>query len=131
MLLIKAKKFHAKLIGNREKKKRKCIQEFIGRVGNRTVVIFGCGVRGERLLQFCDRNDISIHSFCDNNAKLQGEEKYGFTVMSPVNLKKFLNQKNGVVLLSMKSGREEVSRQLQTMGIGTDKIIQYIPDGIL
>ncbi len=131
MLLLKSQEFHAKLIGNREKKKRKCIQEFIGRVGNRTVVIFGCGVRGERLLQFCDRNDISIHSFCDNNAKLQGEEKYGFTVMSPANLKKFLNQKNGVVLLSMKSGREEVSRQLQTMGIGTDKIIQYIPDGIL
>lgn len=131
VLLLNSQESHAEFIGNREKKRRKCVQEFIGRIGNRTVIIFGCGVRGERLLQFCDRSNISIHSFCDNNVNLQGEEKYGFSIISPAGLKKFLNMNNGVILLSMKSGQEEVHRQLQNMGIESEKIIQCIPDGIL
>lgn len=131
MLLLASQESHAKFIADREKKKKECEQRFIRRICDRPVIIFGCGARGERLLQFCDRNNIRIQSFCDNNAKLHGKERFGYPVISPVYLKNIINEKNGLILLSMKNGCGEVNRQLQEMGIKSDRIVQSIPVEIL
>lgn len=131
VLLLASQESHAKLIISREKKKKECVQEFIDIVADRPVIIFGCGVRGGRLLWFCDRNNIRVLSFCDNNEKLHGGEKFGYPVISPAELKNLTDKKNGLILLSMKNGHEEVSRQLQTIGIESDRIVQSIPGEIL
>ena len=97
----------------------------------RPVAIFGCGNRGERLMHFCNSNNIPIASFCDNNAALHGERKLGIRIISPKELKDELYNKNEVVILSMKEGKEQVKEQLLNLGIEIDRIIDEIPEGIL
>lgn len=129
MLLLESPKSHASLIMGQEKRKSK--KEFINRIHHRPVVIFGCGVRGERLMYFCTVNQIDIHSFCDNNPSLHGEARFGFPVISPADLKETLDQIKGVIVLSMKHGRENVYEQLIILGIEPERIIDRLPDGIL
>lgn len=129
MLLLKSQKSHAGfIIGQRKRVGRK---ELINKIGHRPVVIFGCGMRGEWMMYFCTVNQIDILSFCDNNPVLHGEKKFGFPVLAPEDLKETVNRIHGVILLSMKYGREEVYVQLIEMGIEPDRIINGIPDGLL
>ena len=104
---------------------RDLVQRFSKLIKGEPVVIFGCGIRGERLMLFCDRHKIRISSFCDNNTALYGEKKFGFPIISPYDIKE------EIILLSMKNGWEQVRNQLLEMGIKSDRIIEQIPEGIL
>lgn len=112
-----------------EREKNTCL--LLQMTKKRPVVIFGCGKRGEKLMLFLDKNHIRIDSFCDNNAALYGSKKFGFNIVSPKTLKDEIYNKNEMVLLSMKEGRERVQEQLINLGIGADRIISKIPEGIL
>ena len=82
-------------------------------------------------MNFCDRSQMNILAFCDNNPSLHGERKFGFPIISPDELKKKVNDKNQAVILAMKNGREEVFEQLIEMGIEASAIIDCIPEKIL
>ena len=129
MLLTASQESHARFVMGDEKRKDK--KELIGKIAHRPAVIFGCGIRGERLMHFCTINQIDIHSFCDNNRALHGGKKFGFPVIAPSDLKRTVDGINGVVLLSMEHGREDVYGQLTELGVGTDRIIGHIPAGVL
>ncbi|MCI8659514.1 MAG: glycosyltransferase [Lachnospiraceae bacterium] len=124
MLLLASQEAYSQLVMEQEKGKQDGLQKLLGRIKNRPVMIFGCGIRGERLMFYCDSNHIKIHSFCDNNLALFGKEKCGFPILSPSDLKNEADSKDGVILLSMKIGQEEVYRQLIATGIEDDRIIQ-------
>ena len=79
---------------------------------------------------FCDRNHICMEGFCDNNSELYGKERFGFPVISPIDLKNKISDKNYVVLLSMRNGAEAVYRQLTAMGIKEDRILNQLPEGV-
>ena len=98
---------------------------------DKKVIIWGCGMRGERLMFFCDNNHICIDSFCDNNVSFHGGKKFGFPIISPDDIEKKLSDKNMIVLLSMKEEIGQVRRQLISMGIECDRIIDLIPDGVI
>ena len=100
-------------------------------IKKRPVVIFGCGIRGERFMVFCNQNCIRVNSYCDNNTALQGKEKFGYRIISPIELKNTICEKNEVVVLTMQEGAESVFRQLVNMGIGEDRIIDRIPFAII
>lgn len=129
MLLTASQESYARFVMGDEKRKDK--KELIGKIAHRPAVIFGCGIRGERLMHFCTINQIDIHSFCDNNRALHGGKKFGFPVIAPSDLKRTVDGINGVVLLSMEHGREEVYGQLTELEVGTDRIIGHIPAGVL
>lgn len=131
MLLLTAQNTHAQLILEKEKKREECAQEFLDRIKNRRIVIFGCGIRGERLMLFCESRHKNIGSFCDNNAAFQGKKKFGIPIISPSGLKSETFDKHAVVVLSMKNGTDEVHGQLVEMGIEPDRIIDKIPEEIL
>ncbi len=130
-LLLTSPEAHAQLIMDMEKEKREPIWGFQKMIKKRPVVIFGCGIRGERLMVFCNQNCIRVNAYCDNNTALQGQEKFGYRIISPIELKNNICEKNEVVVLSMKEGAEGVFRQLVNMGIGEDRIIDRIPSGII
>ena len=69
--------------------------------------------------------------FCDNNPALAGNEKFGFPIIAASDLKHEADKKDGVILLSMKNGREDVCRQLLSMGFEGERIVDKIPAGIL
>ncbi len=122
---------HAAYCIHKSREKDQPAQRFLKQIGNRPVVIFGCGRRGERLMFFCDRRDVPIVSFCDNNEAVHGGHKFGFSILSPNELKGIVNDKDAIVLLSMKDGTEQVYKQLTSLGIETDRILKEIPEGIL
>lgn len=131
MLLLGSSEVYSQMVMKKEKRREDCLRELLGRTKNCSVIIFGCGIRGERLMFYCDRNHIKIHGFCDNNPSLHGEAKFGFPVISPADLKETLDQIKGVIVLSMKHGRENVYEQLIILGIEPERIIDRLPDGIL
>lgn len=131
LLLMDSQEVHAQFLLNKEKNKEQCIQEFLYLIKDRSVVIFGCGIRGERLMCFCDKHKIKIHGFCDNNIILQGETKFGYPIFSPFNVKDQLKENNLIFLLTMKAGFDQVFRQLMELGVESDRIIEKIPEGIL
>lgn len=130
-LLIESQELHAQYIQDKEEKSKCQVREFINTINNRSIVIFGCGIWGIRLMNFCDRSQMHILAFCDNNPSLHGERKFGFPIISPDELKKKVNDKNQAVILAMKNGREEVFEQLIEMGIEASAIIDCIPEKIL
>lgn len=130
-LLLGSREEHARQFHYKKREEKKLAHLLLQMTDNRAVIIFGCGKRGERLMLFCDRNHINVDSFCDNNAALRDEKKFGFNIISPKALKDKIYKKNEIILLSMKEGREQVQEQLINLGIGTDRIIDKIPEGIL
>lgn len=130
-LLLTSQEAHAKVVMNTEKKKQDCVQLLKKITRNRPLIIFGCGVRGEKLMLFCNRNHIDMKAFCDNNVAIQGKKKFGFPIISPNDLKSEIYNKNVMVILSMKKGAEQVHGQLVNLGIEAHKIVNEIPEGII
>jgi len=130
-LLLASREEHARKITERDKGKEKTVQEFLRVTENRPVVIFGCGIRGERLMLFCDRNGVRIDAFCDNNEALQETKKFGFPIISPLKLVGQMSGKDEVVLLSMKAGVDQVREQLIRLGAEGRRVIDRLPGGIL
>jgi len=130
-LLLTSQEAHAKVVMNTEKKKQDCVQLLKKITRNRPLIIFGCGVRGEKLMLFCNRNHIDMKAFCDNNVAIQGKKKFGFPIISPNDLKSEIYNKNVMVIISMKKGAEQVHGQLVNLGIEAHKIVNEIPEGII
>lgn len=131
MLLLDSPEEYAELIMDNKRRLEHCVSEFQNMIGKHSVILFGCGIRGERLMLFCDQYRIEICAFCDNNPALQGKQKYGFPVLPPSVLKDEISSKDAVVLLSMKNGTEQVRAQLVEEGIEPGRIIDQLPAGIL
>ncbi len=131
MILLDSPENYAKLIMDNKKKSEHCVLEFQNMIKKCPIIIFGCGIRGERLMLFCDKYQIEICAFCDNNPDLHGKKKFGFPVLPPAVLKDEINSKNAVILLSMKNGTEQVRMQLIGEGIEPGRIIDRLPAGIL
>ncbi len=131
MLLLTSQEAHAGQVMEAHSGKEKCVQEFLRKTKRRPVVVFGCGVRGERLMLFCDRNQIRMHAYCDNDTAVQGRKKFGFPVLSPEELRTEVCDKNEAVVLSMKKGTKQVREQLVCIGIEEDRIIDELPEGMI
>lgn len=127
-LLLTSPEEHAKQFADKKREEEKRAKLLFETTKKCPVVIFGCGARGEKLMLLCDQYHIHIDSFCDNNMTLYGGEKFGFPVISPQTLKNEISDKNEMVLLSMKEGREQVRKQLIDLGIGTERIISEMPN---
>ena len=80
---------------------------------------------------FCDRNQIRMDAFCDNKEELHGKKKFGIPVISPMELVQMAGNRNQVVLLSMKEGRDQVRNQLIALGIEDSRVIEKLPAGIV
>ena len=130
-LLLTSREAYARSFVDREKAMKKATQACLCMIANRPVVIFGCGIRGERLMLFCDRNRIRMDAFCDNKKELHGRKKFGFPVISPMELAQMAGDRDQVVLLSMKEGTDQVRNQLIALGIEESRVVEKLPAGIL
>jgi len=107
-----------------EHEKRKDMeQRWINLIKPHKIVILGCGNFGEKCLLFCDRNQIDIVAFSDNNSSLWETEFYGYIVYMPEALKE--NYKDAKIVISSKKYEESIKRQLIDMGIGNERIVLY------
>lgn len=82
----------------------------------RTVVIYGCGVKGKRLLGLFRQMQVEVSFFCDGNREMWGREVDGVPVISPDSLRE--KQKNKSLLLQFALTNEaecEVSEEFPWM----------------
>jgi len=131
MVLLQSQGEHAEKVLKKKQLNSDKKTPFLNMIGDSTVFIFGCGIRGERLMIFCDNNNITVNAFCDNNENFWGCRKFGFPVIEPFRLMQEIDKHNIKVILSMQSGVEEVKAELMELGIKPEQIIDRIPEGIL
>ncbi len=108
---------------------RQILTENIRRKKGRTV-IFGCGVRGERLLSCLASSghgvmEMQIDAATDNDSRLWGESFCGINIVSP----ETAVQRYGgdIFIVANKYHAEDIRRQLQELGIRKDDIVVFEP----
>jgi FkbM family methyltransferase len=77
------------------------------------VYIFGAGVVGRQTMQECQRNNILVRGFVDNNPNRRGEEAFGVPILSPADL----NPARDVVIVSVGKHAEAIAGQLRGLGV--------------
>jgi glycosyltransferase involved in cell wall biosynthesis len=77
------------------------------------VVIFGCGAAGVLSMNLARRCGWKVARLVDNNMETWGSRIAGIPVKSPATLKA---RDFDLVIVSSRSGKEEIYRQLRTMG---------------
>lgn len=98
-------------------------QRWLGLLESYKTIIFGCGSFGEKCLLFCDKCQLNIVAFSDNNPALWGTEYYGYKVCMPEELNK--KYKETKIVISSKKYEESIKKQLIDMGISKDRIVLY------
>lgn len=108
----------------REHEKQKCTeQRWINVLEPYKTIIFGCGGFGEKCLRFCDKYQINIIAFSDNNPALWGTKYYGYKVCMPEELNRKYEETK--IIISSKKYEESIKRQLIKMGISIERIVLY------
>lgn len=85
------------------------------------IMIFGCGVRGRKLLHMLEGMKDRIIGFSDNNQELWGTCIDDWKVFSPREMEKHYGQ--ACIVIANRDHAEEIRRQLETMQI--EDIIIY------
>jgi glycosyltransferase involved in cell wall biosynthesis len=111
-----------------ETKKRRelsCLLEKMSVVNQ--IVIFGCGLFGEFVSVLLGMNGIDkVEACCDNNSDLWGNELQGKPIISPEQAVRDYPQTTYIV--ANKAHRQEIEKQLLSMGIADDHIYAYTLD---
>lgn len=107
--------FHA------QKLKHEKERMLIDKIGQEQVVIFGCGVYGAKCLVLCDRYEVRVSGFSDNNSELWGNQYYGYDIYHPIELK--TKYDGAKIIISSKKYGEDIRKQLVKMGICQERIL--------
>jgi glycosyltransferase involved in cell wall biosynthesis len=100
--------------------KRESINDKLGQITHRNVIIFGSGIYGVDALKKMDPFDYNIDAFADNNRTKWGSECAGVPVISPeVCVRKYPDDS---YLIANKMHYQEITEQLLELGIAGDHI---------
>lgn len=78
---------------------------------NKKIVLFGAGICGYEVLKFLGEDNISV--FCDNDARLIGEEKYGKQVISFSDLKNKHNEDVIIICVINSKAAHDIAKQCE------------------
>lgn len=85
------------------------------------VIVFGAGVRGERIFNFLQEQGCNVLAITDNNTRLWGTLRYGMNIYSP---QECVNKySDAVFVIANKVHSEEIKEQLQDMKISLERIM--------
>lgn len=89
----------------------------------KSIVIFGCGNRGETVLDLLKFADNRISCLTDNSELLWGQMKHNHIILPPSDaVKQF---PDAVYIVANKSQGQDIMRQIMNMGIAEDMICVY------
>lgn len=107
-----------------QKEKEKLKKELFKRIGTEQIIIFGCGYYGGRSLLFCDKHNISIAAFCDNDPCLWERQYYGYQVCRPIELT--TTYSNIKIMISSSKYERAIRMQLADMGINEERVLLFL-----
>lgn len=89
--------------------KNNILNPYLQRLNNASnVYIFGAKQLGVKILKFCEKTNIKVDGFIDNNKSFQGQLVEGLKVFSPDEIK----NKNAVIIVASINYVTEISKQL-------------------
>lgn len=102
------------------------IQQIISKIFPESTdyVIFGAGNWGIKCMQFLKRNGYTIEVIIDNDSQKWGEIYDGVTVESP----NYLMEKQKNIIIANLYYKEEIQKQLESMGFARNINYIYIED---
>lgn len=127
ILLMLSPQEHSEWLKAKDMREKNLHKKIIKKIEKRPVVIFGCGIRGNRFMMFCNRYNIPIRAFCDNNKQLCGSKHYGYDIISVEQLAEITKKENLVIVISVLKGKETIYEQIKELKINAD-IIEEIPN---
>lgn len=99
-------------------------EQFIGKLQEHNVVVFGVGEKGVLTHHLLNKKDIQIVAFCDNNESLWGCSKYHYSIYSPAEcIRKY---PNSMICIAVKYYKETIREQLLRLGVAEDRIVESI-----
>lgn len=97
--------------------------EFLNRLGDNEIVIFGCGIRGKAVLDYLQSADMEkqLCCFTDNSEKLWNTERKGHMILPPAEAAKLYP--SALFIIANKDHGDEIFRQLS--GYGVENTIRF------
>jgi FlaA1/EpsC-like NDP-sugar epimerase len=94
----------------------------------RRIVIFGCGPGGALGMSLAQRCGWQVVRFVDNNREAWGSRIAGIPVKSPASLRA---HDFDLVIVSSRSGKEQICNQLRSMGFRKGEDFAYYLDPVV
>lgn len=95
----------------------------LNRIGEDDIIVFGCGRCGMETLLFCDKHNIKIRAFSDNDSSLWRSKFYGYEVYEVSRLQmKYCDVK---ILISTQKHQQAIREQLNRLGIREECILVF------
>lgn len=117
------KRFSSTVCSNERKTWAEIFCNLLDKIEGRDIVIFGSGIRGNRVINLLQYNDITVQGICDNDKSLYDTQIYGIGVMSVENMVK--KMPDAVYIIANSRHADEMERQLIAEGIKKTNIIVY------
>jgi len=103
----------------RDKNREKLLDE----IGEDKIIVFGCGHYGRECILFCDKYNVDIAAFCDNNFSLWKDGYFGYEVCKPSELKKKYSEMK--ILISTPKYEGAIRKQLLEIGFREAQILLF------
>ncbi len=101
-------------------------KKFMQWVGDRNIVIFGCGQRCESLMiSLMGTSDVNIDALTDNDETKWNTSLYGLSVVSPVEA--LADYADDCYVIANKAHCADIKKQLISMGVREERIIVWVP----
>ncbi len=125
-LLLKSGRSYADYKYVRDKMETEPLERLREKIGERRVIIFGCGRYGKEICAILDIHGLDVAAFCDNNQTLWGKSCYKIEVMSPeICCREY---EDAFFIAACRQGGEDMKRQLEGYGIHRDSIAVWPED---
>ncbi len=125
-LLLENPHSYADLVKTEDELTQDKRKKFMQRIGDRNIVIFGCGQRCSSLINLLFGNaDVNIDTLTDNDETKWNTSLYGLSVVSPV--KALADYADDYYVIANKAHGADIKKQLISMGVKEDRIIVLVP----
>ena len=103
-------------------------KELVSRIkeSKRKVVIFGAGYLGEKVLNLCVEEGITVECFCDNDEEKHNTILAGVKIIKPIELIKQMPQMEYIIIISTKYAHDEIFNELINMDISEKNIYKFV-----
>ncbi len=98
-------------------------RELYGRLGDHSIVIFGCGKRGHGILESFCLNEERVLCLTDNQTSLWGKEVNGKQILSPQEA--VSKYPTAYFVVASKFYADEIKEQLLGLGVQGEHILIY------
>jgi len=120
---------YAYWLQDNDNKYEKWLKDLNESVGNRTIIIAGAGARGKNAFFSCEKLDIMIDAFCDNDKVVCGSCFWNIKIISVQ--KACQNFPNDCYLIASKKYAKEIKEQLLGLGIRMNQLVNFEPYRVL